>query len=272
MERKITIFKGLFALLTIVTLMVSCSYQEIADAEYPDQKIYMPASVNGIFVIDNVPQRVDFLPTPGYAYRFRVDIDKNKLIVPLSVYRAGISRKGNISVSISSVNDTLAVLKNASVIPASTIVLPADKYVFPKTVEVQNNAELAAFDVEIDLNYLKSNPDAIIGFCISINSKGVEVNNKLKTTVVILHTKILKPKANFTFKPSATDSKTFVFTNTSEYGMTYVWNFGDGSPESNEKSPTYTYTRSGDFEVTLTAIGVTGVADKSVFKTKITVP
>lgn len=42
------------------------------------------------------------------------------------------------------------------------------------------------------------------------------------------------------------------FNNTSN-GMTYEWDFGDGSPISTEENPTHTYTSPGEYEVILTA-------------------
>jgi len=56
--------KLLIAFFGSVVLLSSCEYQKIADATYPDPVIYMPAATNGIFTIDNVPQRAEFLPTP----------------------------------------------------------------------------------------------------------------------------------------------------------------------------------------------------------------
>src|SRR3546814_20536656 len=40
--------------------------------------------------------------------------------------------------------------------------------------------------------------------------------------------------------------------------MTYTWNFGDGSPVSRETSPTHSYARAGNYQVTLTAISKYG--------------
>jgi len=44
------------------------------------------------------------------------------------------------------------------------------------------------------------------------------------------------------------------FENTSLGGQTFIWNFGDGSPLSNEVSPTHLYTSTGNYVVTLIAI------------------
>lgn len=38
----------------------------------------------------------------------------------------------------------------------------------------------------------------------------------------------------------------------------YIWDFGDGSPENNQKNPTYTYTSSGNYDVSLQVIDSNG--------------
>ena len=44
-----------------------------------------------------------------------------------------------------------------------------------------------------------------------------------------------------------------IFTNTSLAGRTFDWNFGDGSPVSNDVNPTHTYTDPGTYTIQLTA-------------------
>jgi PKD repeat protein len=41
-------------------------------------------------------------------------------------------------------------------------------------------------------------------------------------------------------------------------GVTYKWDFGDGSPPSAEPNPTHTYTKDGDYTVTVTVTGPNG--------------
>lgn len=52
-------------------------------------------------------------------------------------------------------------------------------------------------------------------------------------------------------------TRTVTFTNTSEGGATYFWNFGD-SQTSTEESPVHTYTADGNFTVTLTVKNIIG--------------
>jgi PKD repeat protein len=41
-------------------------------------------------------------------------------------------------------------------------------------------------------------------------------------------------------------------------GATFTWNFGDGSPPSNERNPEHTYTTSGDYLATVRAVNKLG--------------
>lgn len=49
------------------------------------------------------------------------------------------------------------------------------------------------------------------------------------------------------------------FENTND-AVAYIWDFGDGSPVSNEANPSHTYMTSGNYTVTLTALGQNGCA------------
>lgn len=61
------------------------------------------------------------------------------------------------------------------------------------------------------------------------------------------------------------------FTNTSFNAGSYTWDFGDGSPVSNDASPVHTYTSMGTYTVTLTASGGTCGSDVEVKTNYITI-
>jgi PKD repeat protein len=63
-----------------------------------------------------------------------------------------------------------------------------------------------------------------------------------------------KPATSFTV---VTDGLTAVFTNTSQYATSYLWEFGDGST-STEASPTHTYAAPGIYTAKLTATNAAG--------------
>ncbi|MEL7532738.1 MAG: PKD domain-containing protein, partial [Bacteroidota bacterium] len=56
------------------------------------------------------------------------------------------------------------------------------------------------------------------------------------------------PQANFTENQTAFN--TFIFANSSQYGATYTWDFGDGN-STNNVAPTYSYLSNGNFVVSL---------------------
>jgi len=66
------------------------------------------------------------------------------------------------------------------------------------------------------------------------------------------------PSASFTYKLVDESARSVQFTNTSIYAITYLWDFGDGTPFSDVKSPQHDYIKGGDYNVTLTAIGENG--------------
>lgn len=66
---------------------------------------------------------------------------------------------------------------------------------------------------------------------------------------------------------------TATFTNTSSNGVAYLWNFGDGTT-STQKSPAHTYTKFGNYSVSLLVTNINGCKDSLVKNelVKITAP
>ncbi len=69
-----------------------------------------------------------------------------------------------------------------------------------------------------------------------------------------------KPTAKYDI---AFNGLTLTFTNSSEYGETYLWDFGDGQT-STETSPTHTYAGDGYYEISLKATN--GFGDNTLIK------
>lgn len=65
-----------------------------------------------------------------------------------------------------------------------------------------------------------------------------------------------QPKAGFTYIKTGAF---YSFTNTSQSGVTYQWDFGDGS-FSTEKNPSHLFTQDGNFTIDLTTYGECGIA------------
>jgi hypothetical protein len=81
------------------------------------------------------------------------------------------------------------------------------------------------------------------------------VSNAVSADTLTFEVNVLAtPEASFDV---AQDGGTYTFTNTSTYGTSFLWNFGDGNT-STEENPTHTYTDSGEFEVSLTVSNMCG--------------
>ncbi len=66
------------------------------------------------------------------------------------------------------------------------------------------------------------------------------------------------PVADFTYVVDEETGLKVTFTNTSENGVSYSWNFGVTGASSTVESPEYTYASSGAYTVVLTATNVDG--------------
>ncbi|MFD2934742.1 PKD domain-containing protein [Spirosoma flavum] len=244
-------------------LLSSCKYEELAKADYPQQIIYMPTAKNGLFTINSIS-------TSG-TYRFTVDLTAKKLIVPLGVFRGGVSADGDVPVIITTNADTVSKLISTSAL-VGTMALPADKFVLPNSITIPNGQESAVFNLTIDLDYLRANPTQKLAVAVGIASAQTTVNPLLKTTVISFDPTILTPVPNFTTKADATVPQKITFANSSLNAVSYSWDFGDGSAAVADPAPIYTYTKAGTYRVTLTATGITGSAD-AVKKTMVlTIP
>jgi PKD repeat protein len=255
--------KLLIGFFCCVMTFVSCEYQVIKDAAYPDQSIYLPAANFGIYLINTVPEQTSATPTPGYTYRFTVDTIARKIKIPLSVYRAGINNSGAFSIDISAKPDTVNQLISLGKMTGNEL-MPSSAYSVPPSIDMNDGNETASFDVLVNLDYLLSNPNKKLAFGIGIASTQRVAKPLLKTVVVSIETVMMVPTANFTSSADVSNAKLIKLSNTSLYSASYKWNFGDGTAASAEKSPLHTFTASGSYTVTLTATGVAGSINKSV--------
>lgn len=264
MKRKLKMNIKIFITAVLAVLSITgCEYKEIADADYPDQRIYLPAAA-GIFSIKTVPAEVGQVPTPGSPYKFKLDIPNNTFTVPLGVVRSGIDLNGKVTVEISLSNDTVATLISKGTIEASAGILPKESYTMQPSAVIESGRESALFNINIDLEYLKSFPDTLFAVCVKIASADRVVNPLLSKAVILIYTKILTPKANFTITPNAADKSKYTFVNTSENAVSFKWDFGDGSePDSTNKSPVHYYAKSKSYIVTLISKGILGEVNPS---------
>lgn len=81
------------------------------------------------------------------------------------------------------------------------------------------------------------------------------------------------PTPQFTANSQMSCSVPFTvnFMNASTGAVSYVWDFGDGSPTSSTTNPTHTYTSFGNYTVTLTATAANGCSNTIVMSNYISV-
>lgn len=263
---------GIKLLLAFLACMVisSCEYKEIADANYPDQQIYLPiASQSGYYIINSVPSLSTVNATPGQPLRFTVDINKNQFNIPLSVYRSGINNIGTFNVDISVNTDTITKLIASESLDNVTSLLPNDKYSIGSNVNLIDGKESGSFMLHVDLGFLKTMaPNKKFALAVSIASAERPNIPSLSTGIIVIDTKIMIPTASFTYTVDATNSNNINFTNTSQNIATNIWDFGDGLT-STTPNPTHAYTEKGNYTVKLTVTGVSG--DELIKTTQITV-
>jgi len=180
----------LIAVSAIFISFTSCNYNEIADAEYPNQMIYMPAASSGVYNIDA------FNPDSG-TYRYKLDLEGNKLIIPLSVYRSGINNKGVIEVAIMINNDTINQLISAeqlnNITGAQLQLLPSTAFTLDSFVTLNDGEESKGFALTIDLGYIRTQPNKRLAIGIDVKSAQVATSTKLKTAIVEINTNFLVP-------------------------------------------------------------------------------
>lgn len=178
-------------ILVLVLLLASCEYKEITDAEYPEQMIYMPAATAGIYTASSGSNTFQ-VPTSGNTAGYYVDETKSKVVVPLSVFRSGIDRKGSISVDISADADTISHLIADGTL-ANTVLIASDKYTLPAAVNIAEGGELSRFDLGIDLGLLRANPTKKFAIGVHVSSRNGSTNEKFSTAIVVFDASVLKP-------------------------------------------------------------------------------
>ncbi len=253
-----TIKNSIYGLMTISLLFSACQYKDLGEAVFPDQLVYLPASVGGVYDVSTVPA--------FGATRYALDLGNKKLNIPLAIVRSGVAYDGAFSATLAANTDTLTKLIAVSKLTAE--ILPTANFAIPASVNGESGKDNATFNLSLDLDYLRNNATKKFAVGIRLTEAQPALNVGLSTAIITIDAKILKPVANFTSKVT---TKTVAFTNTSTYGVSYSWNFGDGSAASTATSPTYTYAAAGTYTVTLTTSGITGSLDANVKTLTVTV-
>ena len=172
-------------------ILGSCGVK-LAEAEYPEQIIYLPAAVQGtVYAIDSPEESAGFTPTEGAPYKFVVDYDEGTFSIPLSVCRSGINDNGRISVSIYPDDDFVYDLILDGTLEGVEI-LPSDMVECPVRVVIEDGKPNGKFEVAADLYWLMDRPqrNKIFAFGIAIESGDRKVNESYSRVAVTIDTKI----------------------------------------------------------------------------------
>jgi len=102
-----------------------------------------------------------------------------------------------------------------------------------------------------------ASPDTSVTYTLVISEGGCDDTLTYDLDVI--------PNPNPSYLSSLTDGcvpHTVNFLQNSDNSINFVWDFGDGSPVSNEDFPTHTYSSPGSYNVTLTALNIGGCSAK----------
>ena len=261
------ILKRIMMLAIPVVMLASCKkYQNIIDAAYPDQTVYFPAAVTGVST--NGIYSINAVAVPGYTFRYVADVAGKKLNIPLSVYRAGTTTKGSITASVAANTDTVNKFIAAGKFPAATEVLPSDKFTLGNSVTVADGQDAGDFILSVDLNFLLANPTKkyAIGVALANSSKGLAASS---VAIVWIDPAFLVPTANFT---TSISTRTVSFSNTSSNALSYIWDYGDGTPLSIGTALPHTYSAAGTYTIKLVSSGALGDFNKATYTSIVVIP
>ena len=250
-------FKMMSVLFLLALFITSCEYEDIVDVGYPDGLLYLPAAINGVYKIEELTQKNLATPTPGSLYKYQINKETNSFEIPLGIFRSGLNPGGKISVDIETDQDTIsALIANGTL--ENTEILPANKYTIShQALPIASGKDNAEFIVAVDFDFLKQQAPQKYAFAVGISCTDQDANPKLSTAVVLIDTKILVPKAQFTSKADGMDYKKISFKSSSLFALTYAWDFGDGHT-SDEENPVHTYETTGNYDVELIVTGLYG--------------
>jgi hypothetical protein len=133
---------------------------------------------------------------------------------------------------------------------------------------VNTNSQGEARDtLKVSANDLLNNATAIHVTVQSASGDGTLVSATATVQVVTG-----RPAAHFTYDPVAADHRQVQFHNmsTGVGTLSYMWDFGDGTPSSSEQNPVHAYTSDKQYTVTLTVTD--SLAQASVSSATFTIP
>ncbi|OAQ39787.1 hypothetical protein A5893_09425 [Pedobacter psychrophilus] len=268
---------NMLGIASLFFIISSCDYKEVGDAPYASQKIYIPAAA----VADgganlNLPYSINTVAVPERDFRYVINNTTNRFNVPLGVYRSGANLGGAVNVTITTPADTIGRLITAGTL-TNTVLIPSDKFTIEPSVTVKDGSDFEPFTLSIDLPYLLANTTRNYAIAVKVGSATVASNVKYSTVIIVINPAFLIPTASFTstvnvVNNAGTITRTAVFNNTSTNGVSFSWNFGDGSPAVTTRSPSRVYAAAGTYRVRLTTTGAVGTSNQVFAEADVVVP
>ena len=255
---KKMIYRALSLLLVI--LLHACEYKDIYDAgsEYPVDKVYIAGTYESI--IYKVDQIVE---TENAPFRYKIDVENNKVLIPLGVCRSSVWSNNDVSVELGIDNDTIPALIDSEELVGEdgTIpeILPADKYRLDTEIHIAKGEDLGQLNLTVDIPFLLDNLDKRYVLGIRILNSNAEINEKMSLIVVDITAGFIEPQPDFTFEMDEKKPFEVSFSNKSVFCLDYEWDFDDGSSTVNEKEPQkHVFPGVGIYNVKLTSKGTRG--------------
>lgn len=255
---KKMIYRALSLLLVI--LLHACEYKDIYDAgsEYPVDKVYIAGTYESI--IYKVDQIVE---TENAPFRYKIDVENNKVLIPLGIYRSSVWSNNDVSVELGIDNDTIPALIDSEELVGEdgTIpeILPADKYRLDTEIHIAKGEDLGQLNLTVDIPFLLDNLDKRYVLGIRILNSNAEINEKMSLIVVDITAGFIEPQPDFTFEMDEKKPFEVSFSNKSVFCLDYEWDFDDGSSTVNEKEPQkHVFPGVGIYNVKLTSKGTRG--------------
>jgi PKD repeat protein len=127
----------------------------------------------------------------------------------------------------------------------------------PALAYVWDFGDGSAISAEENPAHVIANPGS---YTVSLSVSSPFGSDNVNSMITIGNGGPITPTAAFTATTTAVVSQPITFTNltTGTQPISYTWDFGDGTPIVTEISPTHTFTATGIFTVTLTAVNEAG--------------
>jgi PKD repeat protein len=245
----------LLLLFAVLGTIVSGCEQDIADADYPEQTVYLPLSRGGIYTVNDTT-------APGNPFgRYLLDVENSQLLIPIGIYRSGIDCSGAVTVDLEANNDTVqALIDGGGFVQSGKTpeIMPVEAYSFPASVTIEPGKDYAVFNLAIELPFIQANLSKRYALAIRIAGSSKQVSEQYNTAVIDFDARFVGAAPRFSYKATKEDPKVIAFTNLTTYGLSYEWDFGNGQKSTAKSPEAQTYPGYGTYSVSLKSVGIDG--------------